>query len=54
MINEEDEIAFVIWTADIGNASRSDFNALEEGKRDKWQRMARAAILQMRVLRIID
>lgn len=52
MINEEDEIAFILWGVDTGNGSRRDWSAFES--KDKYLRMARAAILQMRVLQIVQ
>lgn len=58
MFDEDDAIGFVLWTAETGNASRTDWDALRDHAdgdgRDKWLRMARAAILRMRVLRIVD
>ena len=42
MLDEEDEVAFSLFTADTGNASRVDWNLF--GNRDKYERMARAAI----------
>lgn len=50
MLNEVDEIAFVMWTAETGNASRREWEAFD--KKDKWERMARAAILRMRAMQI--
>jgi len=52
MIDEENEIGFAIWTADTGNASRTEWNALGSGGQDNWRRMARAAIQRMYVLKL--
>lgn len=46
MIDDEEEVAFRLWTADTGNASRIEWNVY--GNRDKYQRMARAAIYYLR------
>ena len=51
MFDETDEIAFVIWTADTGNASRAEWGL--SAQKDRWERMARAAIQRMRVLDIV-
>jgi hypothetical protein len=51
MLDEVNEVAFVMWTAETGNASRQDWNLFEA--KDKWERMARAAILRMRVLQLV-
>jgi hypothetical protein len=42
MLDEEDELAFRLFTADTGNASRVEWNIF--GNRDKYERMARVAI----------
>ena len=42
MLDEEDEVAFRLFTADTGNASRIDWNMF--GNRDKYERMARVSI----------
>ncbi len=42
MFNEKDELAFRLFTADTGNASRVEWNMF--GNRDKYERMARVAI----------
>lgn len=42
MHSDEEEVAFAIWTADTGNASRIEWNVFQ--RRDKYLRMARAAI----------
>lgn len=41
MIDDEEEIAFRLWTADTGNASRIEWNIY--GGKDRYMRMARAA-----------
>ncbi|QDP67022.1 MAG: hypothetical protein Unbinned3138contig1000_64 [Prokaryotic dsDNA virus sp.] len=43
MLDEIDEVAFALWTADTGNASRADWiEAVSD--HDRYQRMASAAI----------
>ena len=49
MINETEEVAFAMWTAETANASREEWNKAEQ---DKWIRMARAAILTLEGLRL--
>lgn len=51
MLDEEDHVGQAIWTASTGNASRNDWIALGDAQ-DDWRRMARAAILKMRVLQL--
>lgn len=51
MFDEVDAIAFEIWCVDTGNGSRADW--LQYDEKDKYERMARAAILRMRVLKLV-
>jgi hypothetical protein len=39
---DEDELAFRLFTADTGNASRVEWNMF--GNRDKYERLARVAL----------
>jgi len=51
MLDETDEIAFVMWTAETGNSSRFVWDEMPEDRRDKWLRMARVAIERINTLR---
>ena len=48
MFDLEDRVGFVMWTAETGNASRAEWELMGEGKQDKWLRMARVAIREVR------
>lgn len=48
MINLEDEIAFIIWSTQTGNASRSWWHErTTEGERDQYVRAAKMVVRRM-------
>lgn len=54
MLNLEDEIAFMIWSTQTGNASREWWeNRTTEAERDQYERAAKMVVRRLTELGII-